>query len=179
MRGVSSGSASSPLSRERSISREDSQAVIATVIAARNIVRVKGQATPCESYKADFDASEFGICLCGWKKSAHTGMGFASAQAGHPTEEGVDELAEAAIGTVDQPPDPHRPSRRLSSTGILVNIYDIDILKNDVPFDVDVHNKEEHLSDEQFAEVFDMDREFFACMAKWRKQRFKKEAGLF
>jgi hypothetical protein len=47
------------------------------------------------------------------------------------------------------------------------------------PDDVCKQNREQHLSEEEFVDVFGMYREEYEGMAKWRRIQLKKAAGLF
>uniref|UniRef100_A0AC34Q0M1 HP domain-containing protein n=1 Tax=Panagrolaimus sp. JU765 TaxID=591449 RepID=A0AC34Q0M1_9BILA len=61
-------------------------------------------------------------------------------------------------------------------------LYSIDVLRlptKELPFGIDPVNKERHLSDTDFQQVFNMTRENFTKLPKWRQLDHKKRAGLF
>jgi hypothetical protein len=60
------------------------------------------------------------------------------------------------------------------------SVYGIEFLKGpSPPDDVCTQNREQHLSEEEFVDVFGMYREEYEGMAKWRRIQLKKAAGLF
>lgn len=48
-----------------------------------------------------------------------------------------------------------------------------------LPKDVDPSRREYHLSDEEFKEVFNMDKKSFESLQEWKRIQYKKNAGLF
>lgn len=48
-----------------------------------------------------------------------------------------------------------------------------------LPKDVDPSRREYHLTDEEFKEVFNMDKKTFESLAEWKRIQHKKNAGLF
>ena len=57
--------------------------------------------------------------------------------------------------------------------------YDDIIAKANLPDDFDVTMKEQYLSDEDFEEMFGMDKGAFNALAKWKRNAEKKKHGLF
>lgn len=61
-----------------------------------------------------------------------------------------------------------------------VRSYRYEVLKgSEVPPDVDVSEKEKHLSEQDFESVFQMNKGSFDELPKWRRTSLKKQAGLF
>lgn len=59
------------------------------------------------------------------------------------------------------------------------NKFPLDALLNEFPSGVQPDKKEYYLSDEDFTAVFKMSREEFKDLKQWKKERLKKEKGLF
>lgn len=57
--------------------------------------------------------------------------------------------------------------------------YSLDVLQTSLPANVDPTRKEDYLSDVDFQEVFQMDRERFQNLAKWKRIEMKKAKLLF
>lgn len=62
-------------------------------------------------------------------------------------------------------------------------IYDYSVLKRNrktkLPMDVDRERLERHLNNEQFEEIFGMDRQTFYELPEWKRIEYKKIAKLF
>ena len=60
------------------------------------------------------------------------------------------------------------------------DVFELEKLKNMKGSDgIDPTVKEQYLSDEQFQEVFSMDKAAFKAMPLWKRQDKKKKVGLF
>jgi len=77
-------------------------------------------------------------------------------------------------------------SKSSSHVPVPTQFYSYEILKNRAnqnenpfPQDVDVHYREQYLSDVDFEQLFKMDKATFNRMTKWRKQELKKKYQLF
>jgi hypothetical protein len=78
----------------------------------------------------------------------------------------------------DLPSEPKTSSPSKRDRG--KSIYGISVLKGThPPSDVDLRNREQHLSEEEFISVFGMYRDEFEDLAKWRRIQLKKSAELF
>jgi len=76
------------------------------------------------------------------------------------------------------PPPGGNPTSTVNGHGI--RCYRYEVLKgSEVPPDVDVAEKEKHLSEQDFESVFQMSKDSFDELPKWRRTSMKKEAGLF
>ena len=51
--------------------------------------------------------------------------------------------------------------------------------ENPFPPGVDIHNREQYLSEEEFEDIFKMTKTNFNRLTKWRKQELKKRYNLF
>ncbi|EDV26297.1 uncharacterized protein TRIADDRAFT_54138 [Trichoplax adhaerens] len=58
-------------------------------------------------------------------------------------------------------------------------IYSLELLRTNLPDDVEREKMEEYLSDEDFQIAIKMSRSDFAALPKWKKLQIKKQAGLF
>jgi len=61
----------------------------------------------------------------------------------------------------------------------ITTFYSVEILKDNVPLDVDLKNKELYLNDDDFKLVFKMDIIAFNKLPQWKKVTLKKNVGLF
>ncbi|RYG59551.1 hypothetical protein EON64_20110, partial [archaeon] len=57
--------------------------------------------------------------------------------------------------------------------------FNLEQLKGALPPTVDPTKKEEYLSDAEFQKTFNMDRNAFKALAKWKRDDAKKKAGIF
>jgi hypothetical protein len=182
--------------------------------------------SPCEEYKADFHADEFGICMCGYYRDDHNlacpikRKTVASAET--LKREIVADLERCETTGVTPPPlkdlpeykpfldkldaggdidilarkmqikglnpDALRMDRRLTVPALAANgvvgktTYTVEVLRlpaDQLPQDIDPHNREDYLSVDEFFEVFGMDHDDYTDLPKWKKVQCKKKAGLF
>jgi hypothetical protein len=67
----------------------------------------------------------------------------------------------------------------LKSGEKITTFYTAEILRNNVPLDVDLKNKELYLSIDNFKVVFNMDIISFNKLPQWKRDMLKKDVGLF
>ena len=89
--------------------------------------------------------------------------------------------APAAPAAPSPPGSPSAPSGGASAAAAAepARVCGLEELREGTPDGVDPSRKEAHLSDEDFASVFKMDKAAFAKMPKWKRDRAKKEAKLY
>ena len=57
--------------------------------------------------------------------------------------------------------------------------FDPEVLKNSFPKDVMPNKKEEYITEEQFRDIFKMERQDFRNLKDWKKKEIKRKVGFF
>jgi hypothetical protein len=105
------------------------------------------------------------------------------ASASQPTSTTIAVAEEApASSPVESTLEPETMEAQVDTAGVVTVSYEM--LKNvsdasNLPKGVDPLNREQALSDEEFVEVFGMDKASFANLAGWKRTNLKKVRGLF